>query len=117
MDSTANCFVVGICRSPSVNLRRPRYFTHALRRTVDEVNRCAALIDSLVEHFLQLDFRNGPLRKKYDSLKYTQKKLETLLYELELSKHLAISLTSAKVDPELGHAEQRPESVSHVEDA
>ncbi len=36
--------------------------------------------------FLQFDFRNSPLRKRYDGLKYTLKKLENTLYELSLTE-------------------------------
>eukprot|EP00898_Chlorokybus_atmophyticus_P003410 jgi/Chlat1/406/Chrsp10S01531 len=37
---------------------------------------------------LSFDFRNTPLRKKYDSLKYNLNKLESLMYDLSLSSHL-----------------------------
>jgi hypothetical protein len=33
----------------------------------------------------QFDLRNGAIRKKYDSLKYTLKKMENTLYELSLA--------------------------------
>ena len=35
---------------------------------------------------LQFDLRNGSIRKKYDSLKYTLRKLENTLYELSLAE-------------------------------
>lgn len=41
---------------------------------------------------LKLDFRNGPLRKKYDAVKYAVRKLETLLYELSLTKRTDVSV-------------------------
>ncbi len=34
----------------------------------------------------QFDLRNGSIRKKYDSLKYTLRKLENTLYELSLAE-------------------------------
>ena len=34
---------------------------------------------------LRFDLRNGNLRKKFDALKYTLKKMESLLYELQLA--------------------------------
>ena len=37
---------------------------------------------------LQFDFRNGTLRKKFDGLKYTLKKMETTLYEQSLTENL-----------------------------
>jgi hypothetical protein len=36
---------------------------------------------------IEFDFRNGPLRRKYDGLKYAVKKIEEILYELSLSDH------------------------------
>ena len=35
---------------------------------------------------MQFDLRNGSIRKKYDSLKYTLRKLENTLYELSLAE-------------------------------
>lgn len=35
---------------------------------------------------MKFDFRNGPLRKKYDSVKYAVRRLETILYELSLTR-------------------------------
>ena len=34
----------------------------------------------------QFDLRNGAIRKKYDSLKYTLKKMEDTLYQLSLAE-------------------------------
>jgi hypothetical protein len=42
-------------------------------------------VDAIFGAMLQFDLRNGPARKKFDSLKYTLKKLESLLYELQLA--------------------------------
>jgi len=35
---------------------------------------------------VQFDLRNGSIRKKYDSLKYTLRKMENTLYELSLAE-------------------------------
>ena len=35
---------------------------------------------------VQFDLRNGAIRKKYDSLKYTLRKMENTLYELSLAE-------------------------------
>ena len=40
---------------------------------------CRDLVDAVNGAFLQFDFRNGPLRRRYDGIKYTLKKLETTL--------------------------------------
>lgn len=44
------------------------------------------LVNNISYHMLRLDLRNGALRKKYDGLKYTVKKLEQILYELSLTE-------------------------------
>ena len=46
-------------------------------------------MDALMGIFLKFDFRNGSLRKKYDSLKYTLKKVENTLYEMSLTSAAA----------------------------
>ncbi|MEW5299749.1 MAG: hypothetical protein WDW36_002730 [Sanguina aurantia] len=59
-----------------------------MRATVRDkaaVQACRDLVDALMGKFLQFDFRNGNLRKKFDSLKYTLQKMENTLYELSLS--------------------------------
>ena len=58
-------------------------------RDVTAVNKCREIVDSLMGIFLKFDFRNGALRKKYDSLKYTLKKVENTLYEMSLTSAAA----------------------------
>lgn len=45
---------------------------------------CQELIVQLNAKMLEFDFRNGPLRRKYDGLKYALKNVEDVLYELSL---------------------------------
>eukprot|EP00581_Thalassiosira_minuscula_P013146 CAMPEP_0183728770 /NCGR_PEP_ID=MMETSP0737-20130205/28862_1 /TAXON_ID=385413 /ORGANISM="Thalassiosira miniscula, Strain CCMP1093" /LENGTH=496 /DNA_ID=CAMNT_0025960793 /DNA_START=137 /DNA_END=1627 /DNA_ORIENTATION=+ len=42
-------------------------------------------VSDILEELLQFDFRNGPLRRKYDSTKYALKTLETVMYELSMA--------------------------------
>ncbi|KAL4457974.1 hypothetical protein ABPG75_012839 [Micractinium tetrahymenae] len=58
----------------------------ATRRDEAAVQRARDLVEAIMGQFLQFDLRNGSLRKKYDALKYTLKKLENTLYELSLTK-------------------------------
>ncbi|RHY48112.1 hypothetical protein DYB30_006020 [Aphanomyces astaci] len=53
----------------------------ATKRDVAQVETCRDIVEAISGEF---SFRNGPLRKKYDSLKYNLKKLENTLYELSL---------------------------------
>jgi predicted translin family RNA/ssDNA-binding protein len=40
------------------------------------VEKCWAMVEAISGELIQFDFRNGPLRKKYDSVKYNLRKLE-----------------------------------------
>jgi hypothetical protein len=48
----------------------------ATARDTGAVLRAKEVVDSLQGQFLQMDLRNGAVRKKYDTLKYTLRKLE-----------------------------------------
>ena len=54
-------------------------------RDKEKVARCRDLALKIQAEFLQLDLRNGGLRRKYDTLKYTVRNLERILYDLTLS--------------------------------
>jgi predicted translin family RNA/ssDNA-binding protein len=61
----------------------------ATERDVAAVRKCRDVVDALMGIFLKFDFRNGALRKKYDGLKYTLKKMENTLYEMSLTSAAA----------------------------
>ncbi len=56
----------------------------AIRKDKQEVERIRAFIDALQGELVQFHLRNNLLRKKYDSIKYNLKKVEEILYDLEL---------------------------------
>jgi predicted translin family RNA/ssDNA-binding protein len=49
------------------------------------IQRVRNVVSLILEELLQFDFRNGPLRRKYDSTKYALKAIETVLYELSVA--------------------------------
>lgn len=57
----------------------------ATARDAVSVNMAKEVVDQILGYLLQFDFRNGPLRRKYDGVKYSLKALETLLYELAVT--------------------------------
>jgi predicted translin family RNA/ssDNA-binding protein len=54
-------------------------------RDVSSVQAACDLVSACMDYLLELDFRNGPLRRKYDGTKYSLKALETFLYELAVT--------------------------------
>ena len=58
----------------------------ATQRDAGDVKLARQVCDAVNGELMQFDFRNGPLRKKYDGLKYNERKLETLLYELAITE-------------------------------
>ena len=49
------------------------------------IKRSRDAVSMILEELLQFDFRNGPLRRKYDGTKYALKTIETVLYELSVA--------------------------------
>lgn len=45
---------------------------------------CASLCRGVFGELVQFDLRNGPLRKKFDGVKYDVRKIDDILYELAL---------------------------------
>lgn len=82
------------------------------RATVRDVTSVAIarnLVSDIMDQLLQFDFRNGPLRRKYDGTKYALKTLETLLYELSVTG-------STEEDEEPGAKRIRMESLIPTEE-
>lgn len=71
------------------------------------INTSRNAVSQILEELLQFDFRNGPLRRKYDSLKYALKTIETVLYELSVAgavgghSHLIVVTTTNDDDTRL----------------
>uniref|UniRef100_M4BYQ6 Translin n=1 Tax=Hyaloperonospora arabidopsidis (strain Emoy2) TaxID=559515 RepID=M4BYQ6_HYAAE len=69
-------------------------------RDVEEVKRCKAMVEAISGELIQFDFRNGPLRRKFDSVKYNLRKLENTLYELSLVTNSGLTLHVHSVQEE-----------------
>ncbi len=57
----------------------------ATARDREAVARAREAADQIHAQLITFDFRNGNLRRKYDAVKYTLKKLEQIVYELTLA--------------------------------
>jgi predicted translin family RNA/ssDNA-binding protein len=53
--------------------------------TVKFVQNARDTVSNVLQELLEFDWRNSPLRRKYDSTKYALKTLETILYELSVA--------------------------------
>lgn len=84
-------YLGGACMGLAQDLSRYA-MKRATERDVSSVTMARNLVETIQNQLLQFDFRNGPLRRKFDGTKYALKTLETLLYEL--------SITGSDVEPE-----------------
>lgn len=65
---------------------------------LESINLCVGVVQSLEQALMQFDFRNSDLRRKFDSIKYVVKKLETLAYEVDLARKRASLLPSQEAE-------------------
>lgn len=72
----------------------------ATARDVESVTSARNLVQDILEELLQFDFRNGPLRRKYDGTKYALKTLETILYELAVTGTTTATTTTTSNEEE-----------------
>ena len=77
-------FLAGACIGLSQDLARYAV-GRATVRDVASVRLARDLVSDIMDYLLEFDFRNGPLRRKYDGTKYALKSLETILYELSVT--------------------------------
>jgi predicted translin family RNA/ssDNA-binding protein len=57
----------------------------AIANDVESIGLCRVVLEELNGKMLEFDFRNGPLRRKYDGLKYALRNVEDILFELSLT--------------------------------
>lgn len=76
---------LGACADLTGELGR-RAVILATERKQEEVKKIRDFTDDLYGEFVKFDFRNGELRRKYDSIKYNLQKMEQVMYNLEMNK-------------------------------
>ena len=65
---------------------------------VASIEICMGVVTELNAKMLEFDFRNGPLRRKYDGLKYALRNIEDILFELSLQSPADSSPAAAGSD-------------------
>ncbi|MFH1133357.1 MAG: hypothetical protein V1735_02625 [Nanoarchaeota archaeon] len=73
-------YLSGICDLTGELARRA--VREAIKRDKAEVEAIQRFLEELDGQLIRFDFRNGMLRKKYDSVKWNLKKTEEVLYDL-----------------------------------
>eukprot|EP00546_Thalassionema_frauenfeldii_P000751 CAMPEP_0178932594 /NCGR_PEP_ID=MMETSP0786-20121207/22725_1 /TAXON_ID=186022 /ORGANISM="Thalassionema frauenfeldii, Strain CCMP 1798" /LENGTH=440 /DNA_ID=CAMNT_0020609945 /DNA_START=116 /DNA_END=1438 /DNA_ORIENTATION=+ len=77
-------YLAGACMGLSQDLAKYS-MGRSTARDVESVTIARNLVQEIQSQLLQFDFRNGPLRRKFDGTKYALKTVETLLYELSVT--------------------------------
>jgi predicted translin family RNA/ssDNA-binding protein len=66
----------------------------AIANDVESIGQVRVVLEELNGKMLEFDFRNGPLRRKYDGLKYALRSVEDILFELSLTDKDRVSIGS-----------------------
>ncbi len=74
-------YLMGICDLTGELTRRA--VSLSTKRKFKEVEKIKDFVEDIYGEFLKFDFRNGFLRKKYDSIKWNLKKLEEIMYDIK----------------------------------
>ena len=84
----------------------------AIERDTSSVEICKGLVGEMFEKFSEFDFRNGPIRRKFDGIKYAVRKCENVLYELAVTERTKVeeavepAAKKQKSDPEAAASEE-----------
>jgi predicted translin family RNA/ssDNA-binding protein len=74
--------------------------TRAIANDIESITICRGVLEELNGKMLEFDFRNGPLRRKYDGLKYALRSVEDIVFELSLvDKELSNVTVSEASEP------------------
>lgn len=64
------------------------------------IKLCLEVVTELNTKMLEFDFRNGPLRRKYDGLKYALRTIEDIIFELSLQSPVITESDASTVEAE-----------------
>ena len=70
-----------------INTDLSRYVTgRAIERDYQSVGLAKKLVTELFEVLSEFDFRNGPIRRKFDGVKYCVRRVENVIYEMSITE-------------------------------
>lgn len=75
-------YLMGICDLTGELGRRA--VACAIKKDFNAVEEIRRLVEDIYGEFLKFDFRNSALRKKSDAIKWNLKKIENIMYDIEL---------------------------------
>jgi len=78
---------------------------------VKSVQVCTNFIKEVKSEMLAFDLRNSPLRRKFDGIKYAERRCENILYELSFARDAALE-TSSGLEPEAKRQRRDEEETS-----
>ena len=78
----AESYLLGLCDLTGELLRNG--INASIKENYAETVRIKDVVSELYGEFMQFEFRNGDLRRKFDSIKYALNKLEDVVLELKL---------------------------------
>ena len=76
-------YLSGLCDLTGELVRKA--VNSAIKKDVKEVMKIREFIDEFYGEMLMFDFRNGDMRKKFDSIKWNLKKVEDIILEVKIS--------------------------------
>ena len=79
---SAEDYLSGLCDLTGELVRKAIY--DVIHKKFGEAERIKELVHDIYGEFLKLHLRNGELRKKSDSIKWNLKKLEEVMYDIEM---------------------------------
>lgn len=77
-------YLMGLCDLTGELVRKA--VQDVIRRNFDEAHKIKDLVNEIYGEFLKFNLRNGELRKKSDSIKWNLKKLEEVVYDVEMRR-------------------------------
>lgn len=82
LEVSTESYLLGLCDLTGELLRRG--INASIKENYTETVAVKDLVGSIYDELMQFDFRNGDIRRKFDSIKYALSKLEDVVLELKL---------------------------------